>query len=35
MTVVALLLLPVVLLYQGWSFHVFRHRLTTPPGPAG
>jgi cytochrome bd ubiquinol oxidase subunit II len=28
MTVVALLVLPVVLLYQGWTYHVFRHRLT-------
>ena len=27
MTVVALLLAPVVLLYQGWSFHVFRGRV--------
>ena len=29
MTVVALLLTPVVLLYQGWSYHVFRHRIGT------
>jgi cytochrome d ubiquinol oxidase subunit II len=28
MTVVALLTLPVVLLYQAWTYHVFRHRLT-------
>ena len=28
MTVVALLALPVVLLYQGWTYHVFRHRVT-------
>ena len=28
MTVVALLVLPVVLLYQGWTYHVFRHRVT-------
>jgi cytochrome bd ubiquinol oxidase subunit II len=28
MTVVALLVLPVVLLYQGWTYHVFRGRLT-------
>src|SRR5205807_2541350 len=35
MTVVAVILLPVVLLYQGWSFHVFRKRLATPePTPA-
>jgi cytochrome d ubiquinol oxidase subunit II len=31
MTVVAVLLLPVVLLYQGWSFHVFRQRVSAPP----
>ncbi len=30
MTVVALVFLPVVLLYQGWSFHVFRGRLAGP-----
>jgi cytochrome d ubiquinol oxidase subunit II len=43
MTVVAVLFFPVVLLYQGWSFHVFRGRITAPaateqqssaPGPA-
>ena len=34
MTIVTVLLLPVVLLYQGWSFHVFRHRVRTPPEPA-
>jgi len=28
MTVVALLVLPVVLLYQAWTYHVFRHRVT-------
>jgi cytochrome d ubiquinol oxidase subunit II len=28
MTVVALIALPVVLLYQAWTYHVFRHRLT-------
>ena len=33
MTVVALLLLPVVLAYQGWSFHVFRHRVAAPEAP--
>jgi cytochrome d ubiquinol oxidase subunit II len=27
MSVVALLLTPVVLLYQGWTYHVFRHRV--------
>ncbi|HTU96167.1 MAG TPA: cytochrome d ubiquinol oxidase subunit II [Solirubrobacteraceae bacterium] len=31
MTVTAVLLLPLVLLYQGWSFHVFRRRVTAPP----
>ncbi len=43
MTVVAVLFFPIVLLYQGWSFHVFRGRVTAPaateqqstaPGPA-
>jgi cytochrome d ubiquinol oxidase subunit II len=33
MTVAALLLLPLVLLYQGWSFHVFRRRVATPEPP--
>jgi cytochrome d ubiquinol oxidase subunit II len=28
MTVIALLVLPVVVLYQGWTYHVFRQRLT-------
>jgi hypothetical protein len=27
MTVVALSLTPVVLLYQGWTYYVFRHRV--------
>jgi len=31
MTVVAVLLMPIVLLYQGWSFHVFRRRVSAPP----
>jgi cytochrome d ubiquinol oxidase subunit II len=31
MTVVAVVIFPVVLLYQGWSYWVFRHRLTAPP----
>jgi cytochrome d ubiquinol oxidase subunit II len=30
MTVVAVVLLPVVLLYQGWTYHVFRARVSTP-----
>jgi cytochrome d ubiquinol oxidase subunit II len=35
MTVVAVLLLPVVLVYQGWTYHVFRNRVRVPsqPGP--
>jgi cytochrome bd ubiquinol oxidase subunit II len=31
-TVVAVVLLPVMLLYQGWTYHVFRARLGRPPG---
>jgi cytochrome d ubiquinol oxidase subunit II len=31
MTVAAAILMPVVLLYQGWTYHVFRARLSTPP----
>ena len=34
MTVVALVMTPVVLLYQGWSYWVFRARISTPPEPA-
>jgi len=30
MSVTALVLLPLVLLYQGWTYVVFRHRLSTP-----
>ncbi len=30
MTVIAGLLMPLVLLYQGWSFHVFRRRVAAP-----
>jgi cytochrome bd ubiquinol oxidase subunit II len=30
MTVAAVLFFPLILLYQGWSFHVFRGRLSTP-----
>jgi cytochrome bd ubiquinol oxidase subunit II len=33
MTVVAVLFFPIVLLYQGWSFHVFRRRVSAPPTP--
>ena len=28
MTVVLVVLLPIILLYQGWTLHVFRHRVT-------
>ena len=31
MTVVAVVIFPVVLLYQGWSYWVFRHRIAAPP----
>ena len=31
MTVVAVIFFPLVLIYQGWSFHVFRARVKTPP----
>jgi cytochrome d ubiquinol oxidase subunit II len=34
MTVAAAIFVPLVLLYQGWSFHVFRRRVSTPPTPA-
>jgi cytochrome bd ubiquinol oxidase subunit II len=30
MTITAVLFVPVILLYQGWSFHVFRGRIATP-----
>ena len=30
MTITAVLVFPVVLLYQGWSFHVFRARVSAP-----
>jgi cytochrome d ubiquinol oxidase subunit II len=35
MTIVVVIFLPLVLLYQGWSFHVFRGRLTGPPAEEG
>ena len=35
MTVVAVLFMPLVLLYQGWSFHVFRRRVGAPPTSSG
>jgi cytochrome d ubiquinol oxidase subunit II len=31
MTIAAVIFFPIVLLYQGWSFHVFRARIKTPP----
>jgi cytochrome bd ubiquinol oxidase subunit II len=31
MTVVALIVAPIVLLYQGWTYHVFRHRVGDEP----
>ncbi|HET7744358.1 MAG TPA: cytochrome d ubiquinol oxidase subunit II [Gaiellaceae bacterium] len=31
MSVVALIFVPLVLLYQGWTYHVFRHRLGDEP----
>lgn len=34
MTVVALVLLPVVLCYQGWTYHVFRQRISSDRFPA-
>jgi cytochrome bd ubiquinol oxidase subunit II len=33
MTVALAVLLPIVLVYQGWTYHVFRRRLTGPAGP--
>jgi cytochrome bd ubiquinol oxidase subunit II len=34
MTVVAVIFFPLVLVYQGWSFHVFRGRVQAPPAQA-
>ena len=34
MTVVAVVLFPVVLAYQIWNFHVFRHRIASPKAAA-
>ena len=31
MTIVAVIFFPLVLLYQAWTYHVFRGRLTAPP----
>jgi len=35
MTIVALIFLPLILLYQGWTYHVFRQRIGTPSGGEG
>ena len=35
MTVVAVLFTPVVLIYQGWTYWVFRKRVSTPPTSVG
>ncbi|HEY4990835.1 MAG TPA: cytochrome d ubiquinol oxidase subunit II [Nakamurella sp.] len=34
MSIVALVMVPLVLLYQGWTYYVFRARIRTPPEPA-
>ena len=31
MTIVTVIFFPIVLIYQGWSFHVFRGRVKAPP----
>ena len=33
MSIVTVLFLPLVLLYQGWSFYVFRARVAAPAAP--
>ncbi len=33
MTVVAAVMVPLVLLYQGWTYYVFRRRVVGPPAP--
>ena len=33
MTIVTVIFFPIVLAYQGWSFHVFRARVRTPSAP--
>ncbi len=32
MSIVTVVFFPIVLLYQGWSFHVFRARVRAPTG---
>ncbi|MET0862894.1 MAG: cytochrome d ubiquinol oxidase subunit II [Nakamurella sp.] len=34
MSIVAAVMIPLVLLYQGWTYYVFRARVRTPPEPA-
>ena len=34
MTIVTAIFFPIVLIYQGWSFHVFRARVKAPPAQA-
>ncbi len=34
MTIVTVIFFPIVLIYQGWSFHVFRARVKAPSQPA-
>jgi cytochrome d ubiquinol oxidase subunit II len=34
MTIVTVIFFPIVLIYQGWSFHVFRARVKAPPAQA-
>ncbi len=34
MTIVTVIFFPIVLIYQGWSFHVFRARVRTPSAPS-
>jgi cytochrome d ubiquinol oxidase subunit II len=34
MTIVAVIFLPAVIVYQGWTYHVFRKRLASPAGAA-
>jgi cytochrome bd ubiquinol oxidase subunit II len=35
MTIVTVIFFPIVLLYQGWSFYVFRARVKAPPAAGG
>jgi cytochrome d ubiquinol oxidase subunit II len=31
MTIIALIFVPIVLVYQGWSYWIFRKRITSTP----